>query len=152
MFIHKRRRQWQPTPVLLPGKSHGRGSLVGYIQSMGSHRVGHHWRDLAAAAYIKKKVSEDDPNSVLGGLVLIVWRSEEQILRFPAEKMLCQDHSINSCLHLSLSTCLMDSRLGSPTIPWASFLKLRYFFLKLYIHIYFISIIVSICAPLVARW
>ena len=26
-----RRRQWHPTPVLLPGKSHGRRSLVGYI-------------------------------------------------------------------------------------------------------------------------
>ena len=26
----KWRRQWQPTPVLLPGKSHGRRSLVGY--------------------------------------------------------------------------------------------------------------------------
>ena len=25
-----RRRQWQPTPVLLPGKSHGRRSLLGY--------------------------------------------------------------------------------------------------------------------------
>ena len=24
------RKQWQPTPVLLPGKSHGRRSLVGY--------------------------------------------------------------------------------------------------------------------------
>ena len=24
------RRQWQPTPVVLPGKSHGRRSLVGY--------------------------------------------------------------------------------------------------------------------------
>ena len=24
-----RRRQWHPTPVLLPGKSHGRRSLVG---------------------------------------------------------------------------------------------------------------------------
>ena len=24
------RRQWQPTPVLLPGKSHGRKSLLGY--------------------------------------------------------------------------------------------------------------------------
>ena len=27
-FMHWR-RQWHPTPVLLPGKSHGRGSLVG---------------------------------------------------------------------------------------------------------------------------
>ena len=31
MVIHtvKRRRQWQPTPVLLPGQSHGQRSLVG---------------------------------------------------------------------------------------------------------------------------
>ena len=27
--IHWWRRQWQPTPVLLPGKSHGRRNLVG---------------------------------------------------------------------------------------------------------------------------
>ena len=27
--LHKRRRQWHPTPVLLPGKSHGWRSLVG---------------------------------------------------------------------------------------------------------------------------
>ena len=26
------RGKWQPTPVLLPGKSHGQGSLVGYSQ------------------------------------------------------------------------------------------------------------------------
>ena len=36
-----RRRQWQPTPVLLPGKSHGQRSLVRCMQSMGSLRVGH---------------------------------------------------------------------------------------------------------------
>ena len=87
-----RRRQWQPTPVLLPGKSHGWRSLVGYspwgreefdtteqlhfhtlekemathssvlawrilgtvepdgLPSIGSHRVGHDWSDLAKAA------------------------------------------------------------------------------------------------------
>ena len=28
-FTQYRRRQWQPTPVLLPGKSHGQRSLVG---------------------------------------------------------------------------------------------------------------------------
>ena len=87
------RRQWQPTPVLLPGKCHGQRSLVGCspwghkksdttewlhfhfslscigegndnplqcsclenprdggLPSMGSHRVGHDWSDLAAAA------------------------------------------------------------------------------------------------------
>ena len=39
MQIHQR-RQWHPTPVLLPGKSHGRRSLV-KLQSMGSLRVRH---------------------------------------------------------------------------------------------------------------
>ena len=38
-----RRRQWHPTPVLLPGKSHGWRSLVGFIQSMRSLRVRHDW-------------------------------------------------------------------------------------------------------------
>ena len=28
-IVVSRRRQWHPTPVLLPGKSHGRRSLVG---------------------------------------------------------------------------------------------------------------------------
>ena len=90
------RRHWHPTPVLLPGKSHGQRSMVGCspwgcyesdtterlhfhfslscigegngnplqcsclenpregepggLPSMGSHRVGHAWSDLAAAA------------------------------------------------------------------------------------------------------
>ena len=35
-------RQWHPTPVLLPGKSHGWRSLVG-CSPWGSLRVGHDW-------------------------------------------------------------------------------------------------------------
>ena len=35
------RRKWQPTPVLLPGKFHGKGSLVSY--SPWGRRVGHNW-------------------------------------------------------------------------------------------------------------
>ena len=34
------RRQWHPTLVFLPGKSHGPRSTV-RLQSMGSQRVGH---------------------------------------------------------------------------------------------------------------
>ena len=95
------RRQWHPTPVLLPGKCHGQRSLVGFspwgvnsrtrlsdfsftfhfhalekavathssalawripgtgepggLPSMGSHRVGHNWSDLAA--YFGKKAN-----------------------------------------------------------------------------------------------
>ena len=33
------RRKWQPTPVFLPGKSHGQRSLVGL--SVGLQKVGH---------------------------------------------------------------------------------------------------------------
>ena len=51
-FIMHWRRKWQPTPVFLPGESQGRGSLVG-CPSMGSHRVGHNWSDLAAATAAK---------------------------------------------------------------------------------------------------
>ena len=94
--LYYRRRQWHPTPVFLPGKSHGQRSVEGCspwgrwgrtrlsdfiftfhfhalekemsthssvlawripwteepgeLPSMGSHRVRHDWRDLAAAA------------------------------------------------------------------------------------------------------
>ena len=34
------RRKWQPTPVFLPGKSHGQRSLAGY-RPQGCKRVGH---------------------------------------------------------------------------------------------------------------
>ena len=34
-------RKWHPTPVVLPGKSHGQRSLADYIQSMGLQRVRH---------------------------------------------------------------------------------------------------------------
>ena len=33
------RREWQPTPVFLPGECYGQRSLVGYCT--GSHRVSH---------------------------------------------------------------------------------------------------------------
>ena len=42
------RRKWQPTLVFLPGIP-GTGEPSG-LPSMGSHRVGHDWSDLAAAA------------------------------------------------------------------------------------------------------
>ena len=40
-LTHTWRRQWQPTPVLLPGKSHGWRSLIGY--SLWGRRVRHDW-------------------------------------------------------------------------------------------------------------
>ena len=49
------RRKWQPTPVFLPGKSHGQRSLAG---SIGSQRVRHDWSDLARMHKSVMKVSQ----------------------------------------------------------------------------------------------
>ena len=38
-LVRKRRRQWHPTPVLLPGKSHGRRSLVGAVHGVAKSRI-----------------------------------------------------------------------------------------------------------------
>ena len=35
------RRKWQPTPVFLPGKSHGWTEQPDRLQSMGLQRIGH---------------------------------------------------------------------------------------------------------------
>ena len=39
------RREWQPTPVFLPGASRGQRSLAGY-KSIGLQRVEYNWSDL----------------------------------------------------------------------------------------------------------
>ena len=38
-FNNRWRRKWQPTPVLLPGKSHGQRSLVGFSHGVTKSRV-----------------------------------------------------------------------------------------------------------------
>ena len=43
------RRKWQPTPVFLPGESHGQRSLAGY--SPCGHRVGHDWATKNSTAW-----------------------------------------------------------------------------------------------------
>ena len=42
LFLIWRRKQ-QPTPVFLPGKSHGQRRLAGYSSFIASHSVGHNW-------------------------------------------------------------------------------------------------------------
>ena len=42
------RRKWHPTPVFFPGEPRDREP--GGLPSLGSHRVGHDWSNLAAAA------------------------------------------------------------------------------------------------------
>ena len=50
------RRKWQPTPVVLAWRIAGTGELCGLL-SMGSHRVGHDWSDLAAAEAVPLWIS-----------------------------------------------------------------------------------------------
>ena len=41
------RREWKPTPVFLPGQSHGQRTLAGCGPQTRLQRVGHNWSDLA---------------------------------------------------------------------------------------------------------
>ena len=75
-FLHWRRK-WQPTPVFLPGESHGE---PGGLLSMGSHRVGHDWSDLAAAAATEHYQNAFHPLLLRGcsragyfGLIIVSW-------------------------------------------------------------------------------
>ena len=45
--------EWPPTPIFLPGESHRRSSLAGYIQSMGSQRVRHDLRTKEQQLFFK---------------------------------------------------------------------------------------------------
>ena len=68
-FMHWR-RQWQPTPVFLPGESQGRGSLVSCC--LWGHTVGHDWSDLvaAAAAWLVYFVAQQKPTQHCKAIIL----------------------------------------------------------------------------------
>ena len=51
-----RKIPWQPTPVFLPGESHGPTEKSGRLWSIGSHRVRHTWSNLAGK-HVNHKVS-----------------------------------------------------------------------------------------------
>ena len=55
-----RRKKWQPTPVFL-GRIPGTGEPSGLL-SMGSHRVGHNWSNLAAASAAETNENENNDN------------------------------------------------------------------------------------------
>ena len=125
--------QWHPTPVLLPGKSHGRRSLVGFspwgheesdtterlhfhfslscigegngnplqcsclesprdeepgrLPSMGSHRVGHDWIDLAAAQSISLSCHNKIPH--------VGWLKQQKFIFSQFWGLDIQDWSVN---------------------------------------------------------
>ena len=64
-FVHCKRK-WQPTPVFLPGESQGQGEPGG-LPSVGLHRVGHDWSNLAAAA----AAADTSPLSCLPAVTMV---------------------------------------------------------------------------------
>ena len=52
------RRTWQPTPVVLPGETHGQRSLAGY-SPWGSQREWHNWSGLARKELSHKELSSE---------------------------------------------------------------------------------------------
>ena len=145
--VAQQRRQWHPTPVLLPGKSHGQRSLVGCspwgryeldttkrlhfhfslslftftfhfhalekemvthssvlawripgtgepggLPSMGSHKVGHDWSDLAAAAAsdsvvknLSASAGDTGDEGFIPGSGKIPWRRKWQPMELPGK-------------------------------------------------------------------
>ena len=64
------RRKWQPTPVSLPGESHGRRSLVGY--NLLGHRVKHDWSKWAGVHTSVYHLSVYYPSTCLPPVIIYV--------------------------------------------------------------------------------
>ena len=64
------RRKWQPTPVSLPGDSHGRRSLVGY--NLWGHRVEHDWSKWAGVHTSVYHLSVYYPSTCLPPVIIYV--------------------------------------------------------------------------------
>ena len=78
-----RKRQWHPTPVLLPGESHRQRSLVGCslwgrsesdMSLTWQTRVGHDWSDLAAVVFSARSPRNPSVSDKLEQLVTVVHR------------------------------------------------------------------------------
>ena len=110
------RRQWYPTPGLLPGESHGQGSLVGC--SMGSRRVGHDWVTLLYFPLLCMKSSLDISNfleefiSLSQSIVFLYFfalMDEEGFLISPC-------YSLELCIQMSISFLFSFDFLVAQTV------------------------------------
>ena len=108
-----RRRQWQPTPVFLPGESQGWGSLVG-CRLMGSHRVGHGWSDLVAAAACSVQFCRSVVSDSL-------WPYESQHARPPCPSptpgVLSNSHPSSRWCHPAISSSVIPSSSCPKSLP-----------------------------------
>ena len=72
------RRSWQPTPVFLPGESHGQRSLMDYIQSVGLQSVRHHQSDLVHSTELvtQSEVSQKERKQIWA-IKAYIWNLEK---------------------------------------------------------------------------
>ena len=99
------RRTWQPTQVVLPGKSHGQGSLAGY-SSRGSQRVGH---DL---------VTKQQQSSCAGSAPMRVRHSQQTADCDPGKHLFLWPGQHTSKPHSS-TVALPRQTLTDTLTPWA---------------------------------
>ena len=111
------RRQWHPTPVFLPGES--QGWEPGGLPSMGSHRVGHDWYDLAAAAAAEGQILHDSADSVQFSCSVVsdsLWPHEPQHARPP-----CPSPTPGVYSNLCPSSRWCHLATSSSVIPFSSY-------------------------------
>ena len=104
------RRTWQPTPVFLPGKSHGQRSLAAYSPWGG--KVGHDGSDVHSMYAFSSR---------LWGLALCIspadwWSCRLEICRFPAETYKIAGCPV--CGHWGLGTGIVAASPGLGTLAW----------------------------------
>ena len=97
------RRAWQPTPVFLPGESHGQRSLVGY-SPWGRKRVRH---NLATNTTVHTYLGHfcfypDRTQSTLNIKKGEVEEPESQFVWGLINEIYCKNHSSSTCLLMSL--------------------------------------------------
>ena len=97
------RKAWQPTPVFLPGESHGHRSLVG-DGPQGRKEVEYNWSDLAQHVVLHKNMGVGRHPKVIEGpfeMILAKWR----LHRLWGKRIMLErykKHSENSFIWLQL--------------------------------------------------
>ena len=108
------RRAWQPTLVLLPGKS-PRTEEPGRLQSIESRRVGHDWGDLAQieyCVYVCVRERKDRGRRRKGELAMCTankWTAETNYL-FPSTVCFLLRLTIHSLLQTSFWCCQLYAK------------------------------------------
>ena len=128
-----RRQAQQPTPVFLPGESHGQRSLEGYSPSRDLQRVRHDWCDLAFTPAILNLRAEISVFFFHGSLEFSVYQSWVLLLSW---NRFTSFHSswVNASISGSVSRHFLSlwfSLLVVPTCLLWSLLRFLPFLLKL---------------------